>query len=198
MRLAVRTFKWALDVLALGAGWALLGLSGLVGFEVLARKFFAFSLKGVDEIGGYVLAVSTAAGFIYTLALRAHIRVDILFKYLGARVRAVLHVAAYVTLCAFAVLLAWRGAVVWMRSASLDAVAPTPLGTPLVLPQGLWILGLAVFAAFSAALAIAGCFALVRHGPVEVERRFHGNRLEEELNAERLDAERRGARSGVP
>lgn len=188
----------ALDALALGAGWALLALAGLVGFEVIARKFFAYSLKGVDEIGGYVLAVASAAGFIYTLALGGHIRVDIVFKYLGARWRAALHAIAYASLAAFAALLVWRAAAVWLQSSSLDAVAPTPLATPLVLPQGLWVFGLAAFALFAVILAIEIGWTLVRNGAAEVDRRFHADRLEDELKAEQRDAERRGARSDLP
>jgi TRAP-type C4-dicarboxylate transport system permease small subunit len=187
--------KRALDALALGAGWALVALAGLVGFEVLARKFFAYSLKGVDEIGGYALAAASAAGFIYALALGGHIRVDIALKHLRPRARAVLHLAAYVTLAAFAGLLVWRTAAVWMRSASLDAVAPTPLGTPLVLPQGVWLFGLAIFALFAFLLVWEVCRTFVRQGAGEVDRRFYADRLQEELEAERRDAQRRGVRS---
>jgi TRAP-type C4-dicarboxylate transport system permease small subunit len=190
-----RALGRALDVLALAAGWALLGLALLVGFEVVVRKFFAYSVKGVDEIGGYVLAIASAAGFIYTLVHLGHIRVDIVLKYLGARSRAVLHLVAYVTLAAFAVLLAWRCAAVWLRSAELSAIAPTPLGTPLILPQGLWVFGLGVFAVMTVMFALQVLLTFVRRGPSEVEGRFHADRLEEEFNAEQQDAARRGATS---
>lgn len=163
----------------------------LVGFEVVARKFFSYSVKGVDEIGGYVLAIASAAGFIYTLVQFGHIRVDIVLKYLDARWRAVSHVLAYVSLTAFAVLLAWRCAAVWLRSAELEAIAPTPLGTPLVLPQGLWVLGLGVFAALALVVAVEALVTLVRRGPSEVEARFHADRLEDELKAEQEAAARR-------
>ena len=183
--------KRLLDLLALAAGWALLGLSLLVGFEVLARKLFTFSVKGVDEIGGYVLAVGSAFGFIYALVQHAHIRVDIVFKYLRPATRAVLHLLAYVALASFAGLLVWRAAAVWLRSISLDAIAPTPLGTPLVFPQGLWVFGLAVFAIVAAWTAARLMITFVREGAGAVDRQFHADRLEEELRAEQLDAARR-------
>jgi hypothetical protein len=34
------------------SGYACLGLSFLIVFEILARKLFNFSKQGVDEIGG--------------------------------------------------------------------------------------------------------------------------------------------------
>jgi TRAP-type C4-dicarboxylate transport system permease small subunit len=190
---AGRAFGRGFDLLALAAGWALFALSILVGFEVVARKLFAFSLKGVDEVGGYVLAVASAVGFIYALVQHGHIRVNVVFRYFGPRLRALLHLTAYVTLAAFAVLLAWRGVSVWLRSISLDAVAPTPLATPLWIPQGAWILGLIAFAALGVALAMDLGWTLLRKGAAAVERRFHADRMLEELEAERRSALRRAA-----
>jgi TRAP-type C4-dicarboxylate transport system permease small subunit len=180
-----------LDLLALAAGWALLGLSVLVGFEVVVRKLFTFSVKGVDEIGGYVLAIGSAFGFIYALMQHAHIRVDIAFKFFPAALRAVLHLLAFATLTAFAGLLAWRSIAVWMRSISLDAIAPTPLGTPLIWPQGLWALGLALFALVAAAMTVDLVVTFARGGGAAVDQRFHADRLDEEFEAERADALRR-------
>lgn len=198
-RLAIgRVLERGLDVLALAAGWALLALSLLVGFEVIVRKLFAFSVKGVDEIGGYVLAVASVAGFIYCLAQHGHIRVDIAFKYFAPRWRALLHLLAYLTLAGFAALLAWRGAAVWLRSISLDAVAPTPLATPLGYPQGVWVFGLAVFAVLAATLSVNLALTLLRKGSEEVEKHFHADRLGEEFEAERRNAERRAAGSEGP
>ena len=193
---AGRVFGRGLDLIALAAGWALLALSVLVGFEVMARKFFTFSVKGVDEIGGYVLALASAFGFIYTLTQHGHIRVDIVFKYLRPGMRATLHLLAFALLAAFAVLLAWCSAAVWLRSISLDAIAPTPLGTPLVYPQGIWVFGLIVFALLAVAMALDIGITFLRKGPLEVDRRFHADRLDEEFRAEQLDAARRAAGPG--
>ena len=38
--------------------------------EMVTRKLFNFSLQGVDEVGGYTLAVTSALGFSYTLLAR--------------------------------------------------------------------------------------------------------------------------------
>ena len=68
--------------LAVAAGWTLLALAILVTFETIVRKFFGFSIQGADEIGGYVLAISSSIGFCYALVMRAHIRIDLLLSRL--------------------------------------------------------------------------------------------------------------------
>jgi TRAP-type C4-dicarboxylate transport system permease small subunit len=190
-----RALSRGFDYLALAAGWALLGLSALVGFEVVVRKLFAFSIKGVDEIGGYVLAIGSAIGFIHALVHHGHIRVDLVLRHLGPRLRALMHLAAHLALAALAVLLAWRAASVWLRSIALDAVAPTPLATPLSIPQGAWVLALAAFAALALWRVAQLGLMLAREGPAAVERAFHADRMLEELETERRAALRRGAGS---
>ena len=43
---------------AIFGGYILLLLSFLIVTEIVARKFFSYSLQGIDEIGGYVVAVT--------------------------------------------------------------------------------------------------------------------------------------------
>jgi hypothetical protein len=52
---------------------------------------------------------------------------------------------AYIILAAFAYAMLWRGAAMVYETAELNAVAPTPLATPLILPQGIWLLGIIWF-----------------------------------------------------
>lgn len=131
--------------MATASGWLLILLSVLVTFEIVARKFLDFSIQGVDEIGGYVLAIFSSIGFSFALVERAHIRIDLVHRHLPAVVQVVLNFIAFVLLGGFAVLLAWRaGAVAW-ELLSISAAAPTPLKTPLALPQGLWFLALLIF-----------------------------------------------------
>src|SRR4051794_35618322 len=93
---------------ALICGYAYLGLCFLIGFEILARRFFHFSLQGVDEIGGYVLAITVAFGFGYALMQGAHTRIDIVLTYLGTRGRAICNLLALVGITVFASFMAWR------------------------------------------------------------------------------------------
>ena len=53
--------------------------------EMVTRKLFNFSLQGVDEIGGYTLAVTSALGlFVHAAGTRGHTRVDFLLSRLPA------------------------------------------------------------------------------------------------------------------
>ena len=52
-------------ILSLVGGYILLLLSLVIVFEILARKLFSYSLQGVDEIGGYVVAGTGEFGFAY-------------------------------------------------------------------------------------------------------------------------------------
>lgn len=183
-----RSCEW----LAVAAGWALLALALLVTFETFARKFFQFSIQGADEIGGYVLAISSAVGFCYGLVQRAHIRIDLLMPHLPKGVQAWLNILAFALLSGYAGLLAWRALAVFTESWQMKASAPTPLGTPLFLPQGVWALALvvlAVLAVFALLKAIVGVAA--RRMP-EVARDFGPASLQDELEAELVDAGRRG------
>ncbi|MBN8413811.1 TRAP transporter small permease subunit [Halomonas cupida] len=131
---------------ALAAGYGALVLSGLITFEVLARKFFAFSLQGVDEIGGYVLAIGVAASFAFALTQRAHTRVDVLLTRLPQGMRALLNAVAQLLLCGFSLFMLWRGAATLGETIEFSSLASTPLQTPLWIPQSLWLIGLSIFA----------------------------------------------------
>ena len=133
------------DAMTILAGGAFLALAFLTVVEVLMRKGFNTSLMGVDEIGGYVYAIGSAVGFIAALTANSHVRVDLVLSRLSALPRLILHVFSYLTLGAFAALLTWRAGAQVLRSWELGAVAPTPLRTPLVIPQGIWAGLLAVF-----------------------------------------------------
>ena len=136
------------------AGWALLALSVAIALEILLRKFLNMSLQGVDEIGGYVLALASTVGFTYAMAMHRHICVDLLVKRLSARGRLLAASLAHLLLATFAGTLAWRAALVLRDSWDLKAIAPTPLKTPLMIPQSVWCLALVIFTAYAAWFAV--------------------------------------------
>ncbi|MBE0584685.1 MAG: TRAP transporter small permease [Desulfofustis sp.] len=131
--------------LAILGGWALLGLSLYVGIDVIGRKLFALSLQGSDEIGGYILAIVCAAGFSHTLSHRSHIRLNALLSALPSGIQAAANLLAYTLLLLLAFMMLWRSSAMLFESISIRAVAPTPLETPLWIPQGLYVLGLLWF-----------------------------------------------------
>jgi TRAP-type C4-dicarboxylate transport system permease small subunit len=144
------------DWLAVATGWALVVYCVAVGVEIVGRRYFGFSLQGVDEIGGYLMALIVAIGFSCALYSHAHIRIDILLPQLPRSVTLWLNVAALASMIAFALFLVWQGANVLAHSYKLKAVAPTPLLTPLAIPQALWVAALLLFL-----IATLACFIKV-------------------------------------
>jgi TRAP-type C4-dicarboxylate transport system permease small subunit len=186
--------KRALDLLSILSGAALLGLAFLTAAEVLLRKLFHHSLAGVDEIGGYVYALASAVGFIAAYAANSHIRVDLVLSRFARTPRLVIDILSHLALAVFVGLLTARAAAQWLRSLELGALAPTPLQTPLAIPQGIW---LALLMTFTAAILwrLARVFVLLARGHVDKAARLveiAGTRAETEAEIE--DASARQAR----
>jgi len=117
----------------------------LIGVDVLMRKFLARSIGGADELAGYSLAIGTAWGLGATLLDRAHIRIDSLYVLFPQKLRLVLDVAAIVLLVGFFALTTWHGLGVVSQSWTSDSRSQSALETPTIIPQALWIAGLAAF-----------------------------------------------------
>jgi len=178
-----RALQGASRLLTLACGWWFIALSALTCFEMVARKLFNYSVQGVDEIGGYTLAVTSAIGFSYALLLKAHTRVDFLLARLPVGLRAFLNLAAMVTLAAMALFAAYRGYTVPEESIEFQSVSTSPLQTPLWIPHSLWFLGWLLFAACAAILAWHAA-ALFLRDKRELNRQYGPLTLEEEIEAE--------------
>lgn len=131
--------------LGVATGWALLLYCFAVGVEIIGRRFLGFSLQGVDEYGGYLMALIVAIGFSCALYSESHIRIDILLPKLPRRLTLWLNAAALGALILFGAFLVWRGSDVLVQSYTLRSVAPTPLLTPVAIPQALWVAALVLF-----------------------------------------------------
>ncbi|MBE9640042.1 TRAP transporter small permease subunit [Salipiger mangrovisoli] len=186
-----------LDIVTILAGAGFLGLAFLTAYEVLSRKLFNHSLAGVDEIGGYVYAIGGAVGFVAAYVANAHIRINLIVARFPHGLRLVLNVASHLTLLAFAALLTWRGGAEWLRSYELGAVSPTPLGTPLIYPQGIWLIALATFTLVIAVTLIRALAKLFGEGGVEAAARdLDIDDIAAETDAELASLKRRQAPEG--
>lgn len=138
--------------LALLGGLCILTIVVLTVVEVFSRRLTGRSIGPVDEVSGYLFAAGVALSLAWAMVSRAHIRIDIIYALLPRPLRLVLDLVSLISLLACALLLVARGwyvlAISW-RSASRSA---STLGVPLVIPQGVWLFGLAVFAAVMIAL----------------------------------------------
>lgn len=183
--------------LAVLAGWALLGLSIAIVVEVVLRKAFRTSLQGVDELGGYLFAVTATVGFAYALFTRSHIRIDVLLRTLPPPAKAVADVIALLLLNFFVWMLLWRAVAVAWQSWSFNAMAVSPLETPLYIPQALWALAMALFAVAAAVSAIRAFLALRQRDWAASAAEFGIVGAEEEV-AEEVEALRRRQTADTP
>lgn len=179
-----RALERAVDILVLAAGWWLIALSVLTCVEMVTRKLFSFSLQGIDEVGGYTLAIVSAIGFSYTLISRGHTRIDFLIGKLPARARAALNTLAMLTLAGMAVFAVWRGWVVVSESIEFQSHATTPLQTPMWLPQSMWLVGWALFMVVALYMAWHSLWLLLHGSFDELNARYGPQTLEEEIQSE--------------
>lgn len=193
-----RGFSALVRFFTLASGWWLIALSVATCVEMVVRKFFGFSLQGVDEVGAYTLAVISALGFSYALLVRGHTRVDFLLSRLPVWLQAALNTLAMATLAAVAVFAAWRAWAVLSESIEFDSHSTSPLQTPLWLPQSLWFTGYVLFAVAAAAMALHACWLLTRDH-ARLNKAYGPPTLAEEIEAEtggiKLGAD--GAREGT-
>ena len=168
---------------AIVCGWGILVLSVAVTIEILGRKLFAFSFHGIDDIGGYVLAITATVGASYTMAMRGHTRVDVFLVRMPDGLQRLLNLLAMLTMAVFAVFATWRGSVVLMESIEFQSVATNPLQTPLWQPQSLWLLGIVLFAAIAVAYAVHALILFAKGSP-GLNRLYGPVGAREELDAE--------------
>jgi TRAP-type C4-dicarboxylate transport system permease small subunit len=163
--------------LQIACGWALIAICFATLYDIVARRMFGHSVQGVNELGAYLLTIVSAFGFSSALLQKAHSRVDFLYPYLPKPVVSALNLATAVSLAVLAAISVWQGWQVLDESLLFDSRAATPLQTPMWIPQGLWLAGLAVFAGVSGACAVHAAILFVRdrkrldalYGPLTVE-----------------------------
>ena len=175
-------------------GGALILLSAvLIGVDVVIRKLFAASIGGADELAGYALAIGTAWSLAATLLDRAHIRIDSFYMLLPGMVRALLDVLGLVLFLGFFALVGWHGIGVLEQSWAASSRSQSALETPLILPQALWLAGLAVFVAIGVVLLVAALRRLLAGDRGGVSRMIGTRSAQEEVEEELRAAEARDA-----
>ncbi|PZX10662.1 TRAP-type mannitol/chloroaromatic compound transport system permease small subunit [Palleronia aestuarii] len=141
-------------------GGLLTVLALATGAEVLSRRLLSHSLGGIDELGGYTLAVVGAVAMTEALLNRAHIRIGVLHGRLGRRGQSVLDLVSLGALMAFFGIVLWFGWALLARNYGLGTRSMTPLATPLWIPQALWVLAFAVFWLVAVALLLRSCIGV--------------------------------------
>jgi TRAP-type C4-dicarboxylate transport system permease small subunit len=158
-------------VLAIIFGYGLLIYSFALTWEILARKLLNISVRGIDEIGGFMLAIGAAVGASYSMAKRAHTRVDVFLVRMPPKVQRLLNTLALVAMATFAIFAAWRGIAVLVDTIEFLSLSPNLL-QPLWMPQLAWVVGLTLFGIIASAYAAHAIWLLLKGDPAL--NRFYG------------------------
>ena len=185
----IRKFNVVCSILG---GYVLLLLSFLIVFEIIARKLFSYSLQGVDEIGGYVVAITGTFGFAYALIERTHTRIDIILGHVPPLPRNLLNLLAYALVTGAALFMLRYGYVALSESILFNSRSPTPLQTIMWIPQGMWFGGIFVFSVTAVALLVHLVVLQIRD-PERGFRLYGPPTVEEEVEREMAQAEARKA-----
>lgn len=174
-----------------GAVMLLLALA--ITAETVLRKLFSFSLGGLDELGGYAMAVCAPLAFTVALIERAHIRISIFQVKMGVRAQAVTNALAMASLGLLSAYLLYFTTITLLDTQSYQSVAQTPWATPLVYPQAFWLLAMSVFTVAALVLCWQAC-QLLWHGDwAMLNQSFGADTVAEELKAELGDLAKREA-----
>ena len=151
--------------------------------EVLLRKFFNISSGGADEISGYALAISFSWALSLTAIRRSHIRIDAVYNRLTTGLQAILDCVSILALTIYSVVLTYYCVGLLRETLILNAKANTTLGTPLWIPQSLWLAGFLLFSFTCMLLTILSFAALFRGDVKGVSDLVGGLTTDEEVNA---------------
>lgn len=179
----------ALGVVRLGSLWLaraggmlILLTIAMVTVEVLSRRLMGRSAVHATELTGYIMAISSSWAFAYTLMRKAHIRIDALYVNLPIRMRGVLDLLALLAMALFCVLVVGAALDIAASSYSGGARANTPLGTPIWIPQALWLLGLAWFGLAVGLVSLRVLFALLHGNAERIQQLAGSSTLDEQLD----------------
>ena len=174
-----RVSRW----LAWVGGAMLLLCAALVSLDVVFRALWKVSYFESFELSTYAFAIATAMGMSYALASKAHIRIELLYVLLPVRARAWLDVVAYGGLAVVAGVLLFFCSLMVLGNLNTGARSNSSLAVPLVIPQGLWLLGLAWFAVLALGYALFGLWHAARGRADVVQQRLGVAALQDEIDA---------------
>nr|WP_163502082.1 TRAP transporter small permease [Halomonas socia] len=185
------TLDKLLDLVQIGSLWLaraggvlILVTVAMVTIEVLSRRFMGRSAVHATELTGYIMAISASWSFAYTLMRKAHIRIDALYLNFPVKVRGLLDLVALLAMALFCILVVGAAFEITSVSYTGGATANTPLGTPIWIPQALWLLGLTWFSVAVGLVTLRVLFGLLG-GDIDGVQRIAGSpTLDEQLSEE--------------
>ena len=132
------------------SSFLIIALSLVVGFEVVARYLFKHPTIWAPEISTMVFGAYIILGGAYTLHIKGHANMDLIYERISPRKKALLDVITFWFFAFFCVVLVWKGgATSWRALETLEhsgsiwnpPVYPIkmvlPVGAGLLLLQGI-------------------------------------------------------------
>lgn len=175
-------------ILAWAAGAiVLIGCSFLITVDVITRYFFKRGMVESFEISGYALAACIGLGLAFTVTSKANIRVDILLDIVPGRLRVVCDLLASLTLAVIAVALAWFAWGTLAQSWALNAKSISQLQVPMVIPQGVWFVGLFWFACMAVLIPVQAVARLIARDRAGFDALIGSLRVTEEIEQSGVD-----------
>ncbi|EJF69763.1 TRAP dicarboxylate transporter subunit DctQ [Pseudomonas sp. Ag1] len=172
-------------------GVLMLLLALAVTAETLLRKFFSVSLGGMDELGGYAMAVCAPLAFTVALIERAHIRINLFQVRMSPRAQALTNALSAVSLGMLSAYLFYFTWTTLLETRSYHSTAQTPWATPLVYPQSVWLAAMGVFAVAAIILGGQALRLALRADWAALNSHFGADTLTEELETELSDLAKR-------
>jgi TRAP-type C4-dicarboxylate transport system permease small subunit len=160
----------------------LFGCAVPITIDVAMRFFFNRSAVESFEISGYGLAACVGLGLAFTVTTKAHIRVDFLVAKLPFPMRAACDLLAACALAVVAAALAWFAWGTVSQSWAMGARSMSHLQIPIVIPQGLWWIGLFWFACMAVLAPIQAVIRLARGDRAGFEAAIGSADLDAEIN----------------
>jgi len=169
MTLETTLRRFSLLLSRIGGGM-LLATALLVSAEVLLRKSRIVVFSFGTELSTYALAVGASWAFAHVVFERAHVRVDVVSQRLPNRPRACFDIVAVASLALVGLVLTFGAWGTFASSLSYGTTSNTTLATPLMIPQGMWLFGIAWFTFIAIYRTMGASLAFVRHDLAEVSR----------------------------
>lgn len=178
-------------ILGIIFGALMILLSFAVTAETLLRKFFSVTLGGIDELGGYAIAVGAPLAFTVALVQKSHIRITQLTNLFPRKAQAALDAIAALSMAILSAYFFYFTVQTVMDTHAYKSIAQTPWATPLIYPQAVWLVAMAVFAGVALLLAGRAVILLAGGNWLALNRQFGPSSAQEELEAELEDLKKR-------
>jgi TRAP-type C4-dicarboxylate transport system permease small subunit len=179
-------------ILGIIFGVMMILLSLATAAETILRKFFSYSLGGIDELSGYAIAIAAPLAFTVALADNAHIRINQLTSLFPKQFQAFLNVLSALSLAILAMYFFYFTVDTVLETQAYQSIAQTPWATPLIYPQIIWLVAMATFPVAAIIIAIKAVVLLIRGDWRVLYNKFGPISAQEELQAELDDLKKRG------